>query len=298
MLTQIPYLGEISALATAFIWGLAVILFKKSGETVHPIGLNLVKNLLAVVLILITMVFIQQTFPQPVSSRDYWLLILSGALGIGISDTLFFMCLNRLGAGLTAIIDCLYSPFVIGLSILWLKETLSLFQIFGVLLIILAILVATQKKGRAGLSTRDLFWGIFFGVLAMVTVAVGIVVIKPILSRSPLLWVSLVRFAGGVGVLILVLLFHPRRRSILTSIIGVKSWGYTLSGSFVGAYLALIIWLAGMKFTQVSTAAALNQTSSVFVFIFAALILKEPINLQRTAGIVMAVAGVFMVTFG
>ena len=53
---------------------------------------------------------------RPVPFDDYLLVLVSGALGIGIADTLFFKCLNTLGAGLTAIIDCLYSPFTIGLS--------------------------------------------------------------------------------------------------------------------------------------------------------------------------------------
>jgi drug/metabolite transporter (DMT)-like permease len=298
MSATIPHIGEIYALTTAFIWGLAVILFKKSGETVHPIALNLFKNLMAVVLIIITILLGGNTILHTAEMRDYWLLVLSGALGIGISDTLFFMCLNRLGASLTAIVDCLYSPSVILLSIFWLGESLSAMQLIGVGLIILAIIIATQKKGRAGISPKNLFWGILFGVLAMFTVAVGIVLIKPVLSRSPLLWVSLVRFSGGVAVLLIVLAFHRQRKVILKSILSTKSWGYTLSGSFVGAYLALIIWLAGMKYTQASTAAALNQTSSVFVFVFAALILKEPINLQRLAGIITAIGGVFLVTFG
>ena len=47
-----------------------------------------------------------------------------------------------------------------------------------------------------------------------------------------------------------------------------------------------------------STAAALNQTSNIFVFIFAALMLKEAINREKIIGIVMGMAGVFLVTFG
>jgi drug/metabolite transporter (DMT)-like permease len=73
---------------------------------------------------------------------------------------------------------------------------------------------------------------------------------------------------------------------------------YLISSSFLGAYLAMILWLAGMKFTMASIAAALNQTSNIFIFIFAAIFLKEPITPRRTAGIVLGVAGAFMVTFG
>ena len=71
-----------------------------------------------------------------------------------------------------------------------------------------------------------------------------------------------------------------------------------LPGSFLGAFLALILWIAGMKYTQASTASALNQTSSIFVFVLAAIFLKEPINRIRVIGIILAFAGVIMVCFG
>ncbi|MBU1653002.1 DMT family transporter [bacterium] len=292
-----PGFGEMMALATAIIWAVAVILFKKSGEVVHPVGLNLFKDLLAVILLLPTLYLFGETLFYDAPAADYALLLFSGALGIGISDTLLFMCLNRLGAGLTAIVDCFYAPSIIALSIVWLGESLTFWQIIGTLMIISAIITAIEKDGAGTVKRKDLILGVIFGILAMITVAVSIVAVKPLLERSPLFWVSEIRLLGGVIMLLIILLFHPERRKISLSMISVERWGYTLSGSFVGAYVALVFWLAGMKFTQASTAAALNQTSSIFVFIFAYIFLKEPINLRRLLGIFLAVSGAFLVLF-
>jgi drug/metabolite transporter (DMT)-like permease len=294
---NIPYLGETMALAAAAAWAFAVILFKKSGETVHPIALNLFKNILAFILFLITMYVMGQSLNYPATTGEYLLLIASGILGIGISDTLFFQCLNRLGAGLTAIVDCLYSPFIIGLSLIWLGDSLSVWQIVGVVMIISAVLTVAGKKGGTQVSRRDAVLGFIYGALAMATMAVGIVMIKPLLNRSPLLWVTEVRLAAGIAVLLIYLLLHPSRRRIVASVGSVRQWGYTFSGSFIGAYLAMLFWIAGMKFTQTSIAAALNQSNNIFIFILAAWFLKEPINRQRVIGIILAVAGSLLVTF-
>jgi len=292
-----PGFGEIFALSCAIIWAVAVILFKKSGEVVHPVGLNLFKDILAVILLLPTIYLFGETLFYDAPAADYWLLLFSGALGIGISDTLLFMCLNRLGAALTAIVDCFYAPSIIALSIVWLGESLTFWQIVGTIMIISAIITAIEKNGGGKVPRKDLILGIIYGLLAMMTVAVSIVSVKPLLERSPLFWVSEIRLVGGVIVLLIILAFHPQRRRITRSMLSVDRWGYTLSGSFVGAYVALVMWLAGMKFTQASTAAALNQTSSIFVFIFAWIFLKEPINFRRTVGIVLAVSGAFLVMF-
>ena len=295
---MIPHLGEAAALTAALAWASAVILFRKSGETVHPVALNMFKNSLAFVLFLLTMAVTGDTLLRQTTLNEYLLLTASGIIGVGISDTMFFMSLNRLGAGLSAIVDCLYSPFIIGLSVLFLSEVLSGLQIIGVVMIISAVLSATHAKSISEVGRSNLIWGLFWGALAMGTLAVSIVMIKPLLERSPLLWVTEIRLLGGIIALAFILMVYPKRRAVIRSIISVKGWVYTLSGSLVGAYLATLLWLAGMKYTQASTAAALNQTSNIFVFILAALLLREGITLRRLIGIIIGVSGTFLVTFG
>ncbi len=290
-------MGETCALVTALIWAFSVILFKKSGESFHPIALNLFKNILALVLLLSTMYILGETICRDAPATEYVLLLVSGALGIGISDTLFFKSLNLLGAGLSAIVDCLYAPFIIGMSMFWLDERLSIWQFVGVAMIVSAVLTATSKNHTGNLHRRDLWWGVFFGAAAMAVNAVGIVMVKPLLGRTPLLWVCFFRLVGGMAVLGIVVLFHSGRREVLKTLALRKGWKYAIPGAFFGTYIALLLWLAGMKFTQASIASALNQTSNIFVFVFAALFLREPINRQRTIGIVLGVAGALLVTF-
>lgn len=294
----IPYLGESLALLTAVIWATAVILFKKSGDSVHPIGLNLFKNLLAVMLFVPTILLFGEKLLYPAPLNDYLLLLGSGALGIGLADTLYFQCLNRVGAGMTAIIACLYSPFVIGLSVIWLDESLSLVQLLGVGLIIAGVIVASPRNGKHPSDRRTLLTGVMFGVLSVAGTAIGIVMAKPVLDHSPLLWVTMTRLMGGVIVLCLFLLFHPRRKAILSSLLVRSGRIYTVSSSFVGAYLAMFVWLAGMKYTQASTASALNQTSNIFIFLLAALFLNERVTAAKLSGILLGVGGAILVTLG
>lgn len=297
MSESIPYLGEALSLLTAVTWGLAVVLFRKSGETTHPIALNLFKDTLAVILFIPTIYIVGGNLFYEASANDYLLLIISGILGIGLADTLFLKSLNLLGASLTAIVDCAYAPMVLWLSFIWLGERLSVFQMIGVALIIFALFTSAGKKGRVQINRHDLTLGLFLGVFSLACMAVGIVMVKPILNRAPILWVTEWRLIGGVVSLVCFLAFYSKRRDVISTLFNSKGWAYTISSSFIGAYLAMMFWLAGMKFTQVSIAASLNQTSNIFIFMFGALLLKEPINRQRIVGIILGVAGSFLVTF-
>ena len=163
IISSVPYAGEFFALLTAITWAFGVVLFKKSGETAHPVGLNLFKNIMALLLILPAMLLLGESLILPVSKADYLLALASGALGIGIADTLFFKSLNLLGAGFSAIIDCLYSPFTIGLSVLWLGDHLSLLQICGAIMIVSAVLTATNMRHHMSVSPSEFVAGTIWG---------------------------------------------------------------------------------------------------------------------------------------
>jgi drug/metabolite transporter (DMT)-like permease len=297
-MSSIPYFGELLALSTAVVWAVAVILFKKSGESVHPIALNLFKNVLAASLMLPTIYLLGESLGRPAGAHDYLILLVSGTVGIGFADTFFFMGLNILGAGLSAIIGCLYVFYVISLSLLYLNESLSLWQVAGVLLIISAVLGVTSGKWAVGIPRKDLLRGIFWAALAQLLNAVGIVMAKTVLEHSPLAWAMEWRLFGGIAVLTVVMMMRRDRRSLFASLARTRHWIYVLSSSWFGAYASPLLWLGGFKYAQASTAAALNETSNIFVFVFAAIFLREPITSARVIGIVLAVAGVYLVTFG
>lgn len=297
-MTGIPYIGELFALAAPLCWSFAVILFRVTGLSVPPLALNLFKNLLALVLFGATLLLLGSHPDHAVAGRDIWLLIVSGAIGIGISDTLFFMTLNRVGAGLQAIINTFYSPSIILMSVLFLGERLTPWQFVGVALILAAVLAVSRMRGPKGQhDARTLALGITFGVLASLTQAVSIVMIKPMLEDSPLIWANSWRLVGGVGMSLVLFPLLPRWKQAMGAMKKWSVWKVMLPASVLGSYVSLMFWLGGMKYTQASTASALNQTSTLWTFVLAAWLLKEPVTWKRLLGLILGVAGVALVTF-
>jgi drug/metabolite transporter (DMT)-like permease len=296
---HLPHLGEILALASAVVWAVAVILFRVSGKDVHPIGLNLFKNMFALLLLLLVMPVLHKPFFQPATLTQIGLLFLSGFLGIAVSDTLFFMSLNILGASLAAIVDCCYSPFVIILSSVFLSERLNSWQLSGVLLIITAVLtIARKSRGENGrLSRKNLIRGIILGILAMLFVAIGIVLVKPMLYGVEIFWATGVRLIGGtLGVLAFIPL-HPKRREVLRPLIDLSNWKAMVPASFFGSFLSLLFWMGGMKYAFASVAAILNQMNTIIVFILAAVFLKEKATPWKIVAVALAFIGAFLASY-
>lgn len=288
-------MGEFFALACGLAWAFAVILFRKSGETVSPLALNLFRVTVSSVLFLGALLATGRPLLEQAPWADYGILAASGVIAIAISDTLFHMCLNRVGAGISAIVDTFYSPFILVLAFFMLGETMGTVQVVGMVFILAGILTATRVQPPRGMGRSALVRGILLGVAAMATLAFGIVLAKPVLERSDVLWATAVRQFGSFLVLAPAALIHPDRRAIWGVLRPQGSWRYSLPGTVLGSFLALILWIAGMKHIPAGKAAVLNQTSTIYILLLAALLLKEPFTRRKAVASGLAILGVLLV---
>lgn len=291
-----PFAGEILSASCALFWAVAVLLFKKSGELVGPITLNLFKNVVGATLLAITLLLRPAPLMPPgVPLLDLLTLFASGVIGIAIADSLFLASLNRLGAGRSAIVDCLYSPFVVLCAWLYLGEPLGVSLLVAVGLMVSAILLGAWMPNDDGTPVADpraLHIGVLMGVGSMFLMAVGIVLAKPVLNRSDPLWATEVRLMGGLAFLaVQTVLSRPLRAEAARVLVPGPSWRVLIPAALIGTYLALILWTAGMTWTRTGTASVLNQLSNVFVLLLAWPFLGERITWRKAGAIGLGLLG-------
>ncbi|MEM7244933.1 MAG: DMT family transporter [Acidobacteriota bacterium] len=289
--------GEACALASALVWSVGVILFKRS-EEVSPQGINLFKNLFGLLLFIPTLLLLGLSVDWDRASADWWALAISGALGIGIADTMIFMALRRLGASLLAIADCSYAPTMVLLAIFWLNEPYSVYLFLGGALVVGGVYLAVAEKTPGALPPRnDLIIGGLLGMTGIVAMGIGVMLVKPIVERADasIIEVTLVRLSFGVLTQVAWIALVPSQRSALKVFSARSVWPTLIPASILGVYVAMMLWLGSFKWANASVASVLHQISSVFTVILAWLILKEPMTRRRALGTALAVGGAILV---
>jgi drug/metabolite transporter (DMT)-like permease len=134
------------------------------------------------------------------------------------------------------------------------------------------------------------------GVGASIAQAISIVVIKPYMGDWPLFWMTSWRMAGGLLASVLILPLLPTRSRNLSSLADRSTWIHMIPGILLGTFLSLLFWMGGFKYADASTAAALNQMSTLFTFVLAIVILREPVTKRGLAGLTLGFLGALLVT--
>ncbi len=285
-------LGEICALAAALCWSVSLVLFKRT-EQVSPQGLNLFKNVVAIALLALTLAVLGRGFDTTRPAGDWLRLVASGVLGIAIADTLVFMALRRLGAGLLAVVDCAYAPTIVCLSVFALHEQVGAQFAFGAALVLGGVLAAALE--RRGPAQPKVLGGVLLGLTGIVAMGVGVILAKPVLARGDLVEVTIIRLVAGVAGQLVWMAAVPAERDALTVLRPSRSWRTLVPAAVLSSYLSMLLWLGGFKWAPASRAAVLNQLTTVFTIVLARVFLGEALPLRRALAAVAAIAGALMV---
>jgi len=289
-------IGKIFALLCAIIWAIAVILFKKSGEKLSPMSLTLYKTIIAIILIF-PLIFLENITNNIsiLSLSEYLPLIASGILGIAIADSLFFKSLNMIGAGLTAIVDCVYSPITMFLSFLFLSEKITLSMIFGSILVATAVLIGAYQKDNNNLEIKHTIIGIIYGITGIILMVISVILMKPILAKTSIFFVTEIRMITGLFGIIILILFRKNRKKLFKSAFKKSNFKYALPASILGNVIAMSLWVAAFKLTDINSATILNQTNTIFIIILASLFLNEKFTSRKFISLFLALSGTIIV---
>ncbi len=286
--------GELAALSGALFWAIASVIYRRVGEHIPPLELNLLKGILALVMLALTLLLVGE-LPAGLELSAVGLLLLSGAIRIGLGDTAFFESLAYLGPRRTLLLGILAPPLAAVLALLFLGEHLTLGGWAGLLVTVLGVAwVVTERVPGREETPQHLLRGIGFGLLATLAQASGVVLSRAAYVRtsaSPQ-WGAFLQLAAGTLTLLIwiPLARQPLGRWRQEGQMG-PLWGWLLLAVFLGTYLTIWLQQVSLALTSAGIALALYSTSPLFVLPLVSWT-GEKVSLRAVLGAVVALAGV------
>jgi len=279
-------------------------IFRRPIEIFGARRINLAKCGVAAVFQGLTVVLLGQAgvlWTAPVKSLAF--IAVSGLVGLVLGDTALFAATARIGVHRTLLLQTLAPVFTAIVAATWQGEHPTLTQGAGSLLILggVALVVAPGRRSR-GVTPSGIAWGtgvgIALGVLAAMGQGVGLVLAKVGMHDVPILPASFLRLATAAVGLAVIGALSTRRAATTDARRDSRVLARVLIATFLGAYVALFLMMAGVAMAPASIAAVLLSTGPVFSLVLESVVERRPVKLRGVAGTLLAILGVAVLTVG
>ena len=289
--------GDLYAIGAGFFWSFSVILMRISGFTIPPLPLTFFKSFVAIIGFVVVLLCVGDPLFPAYDGMTWLRLVVSAVLGISIADTLFAAALNRLGASLQALADCIYAPSVAFVGFLLFGEGMTAWELIGGALVISGVFVGLVKTKEID-DPRDLLVGTLLAAGSHVIMALGILMVRDVIREGSLVWIAAFRFIVATAALGLFALARGQKDVITMGFVRRDTWKHTIPMALLGPFLATLFWIAGFKYETPGRVAIYNQMSTVFIILLAWLVLKERMTTRKLTGVALAIAGALLVARG
>ena len=283
------------ATLAALCWAIASLISADVTRTIGGLAFNRLR-LFFVSIILISYTFYLDTW-DTISQEFLITILLSGIIGIFLGDTLLFIALQKIGPRRNNILFSLAAPFTVILNIIFLNEIMSLINLLGCIMVFFGVVVAIaygdsrDQNHRWEIVEGRLFLGVIFGIGAALCQAIGLIMMKPVLSlgADPIASASLRTL---ISCIFLSFTFFINYEIFNTKTsLSLKIIGQSILSGFLGMALGMSLLLISLKYADAGIVATLSSTSPIMILFLIWLLTKKIPTIGAWIGTILAIVG-------
>ncbi len=295
--------GEMYALFAALLWVFGAMLFETLGKKNGATTVNFLRLLLGFIFLSIFTLF-SRGFLLPIDADLHsWLwLLLSGIVGFAIGDLFLFKALVMIGARISMLIMTLAPPTAAILGWLILGETLSPFQLIGMVVTLFGIaIVILQRQDKNSNNTEKNgqkfkypLIGILMAVIGALGQGTGLVLSKLGMKDYNPFAATQIRIIAGLFGLGIIISFSKKWKTVLKPVTNIRTMSLLSLGAVLGSFLGISFSLLAIKYTNTGVASTIMAIQPILLIPASMVIFKEKVNFTEVIGALVAVSGIVL----
>ena len=288
--------GELAAVATAFLWTLSVLAWTSAGRYVGALAVSFLRLAIACVFLAVYGRLVRGLWlPSDAASTTWLILGLSGFAGFFLGDLFLFKALLLIGPRLSLLMQSLTPPLVAIISWLALGHGLAArhWLAMAVTLAGVAWVVLERPDGHApAYPPHRRRQGIWLAALGAAAQGIGYVLSKEGMGDYDAVAATFIRVFGAMaGYLVLITLL--RRWPIMAAAAGhARAMTIMTLGAAVGPFLGVALSMVALRHCHAGVAATIFGTIPVLILPFVILLYREHVSLRAAGGAILSVLGV------
>ena len=279
----------------ALCWAVASLISADVTRKIGGLAFNRLR-LFFVSIMLIGYTFYLDTW-NTINHEFLFTILFSGIIGIFLGDTLLFIALQKIGPRRNNILFSLAAPFTVILNIIFLNEIMSTINLIGCIIVFFGVVVAIaygnskDKNHRWEVVEGNIYLGVSLGIGAALCQAIGLIMMKPILTMGadPIASTAL---RTTISFVFLAFTFFLNYKIFNTKTnLSFKIVGQSILSGFLGMALGMSLLLIALKYADAGIVATLSSTSPIMILFLIWLLTKKIPTTGAWIGTVLAIIG-------
>ncbi len=290
--------GELAAVGTALLWTLSALAWTSAGRRIGVVSVCVIRLVMAgLLLALYGQLTRGLALPVDASTRQWWILGLSGWLGFFVSDLCLFKAFQVIGPRLSLLLLSLTPPTATIISWVFLADRLAARQWLAMSVTLAGIVWVVLERRPAEESPYPpghLRLGMFLGVAAAASQAASTVLGRCGIGDYDASAATFVRILGGMAGYLVMVTLLGRWPQILVATLHRRAMGIVCLGVLVGPFAGVILFMIALRHCHAGVVLTIVATMPVLILPFSILLYRERVSLRAVGGALISVAGVAM----
>lgn len=290
-----PAFGAVWALLSALVWTLIGVSARALAPHFNALSVNMLRSAVGGVMLGVVVLAIGGVGNLGAVSAWAWVLLtVSVITAFAIGDTAFFESTKTIGLARAMTISMIYPLIASGLGVWLLGERITAPVAAGTLVTLAGLaLIVSDRAPAGGPASGETRRGLGLALLSAVVWGVSPVMMTPAIREVDPVSIQAVRLPLAAGVLWVT----PWARGAGARV--RRDWrtvGPLLLA--IGALTALsaVTWVAALKYAGITVTTVLSSTSPLFAIPIGLVAFGERVSARAVAGILLAVAGIVLLS--
>jgi len=289
------HLGEIAALVTALCWTITAVAFESAGKRVGSISVNLIRLVIALLLISVFNLFTRgMMLPLDASSSTWFWLFISGTVGFVIGDLFLFQAFVLIGSRLSMLIMSAVPPITAITGFIMMGERITLAGLTGMLLTIsgIALVILTRNPENKMVKFSYPVRGLIYAFIGALGQAFGLVFSKFGMGSYNPFAATQIRIIAAIIGFALVITITKNWKNIYSAMKDIKAIKYITIGSVFGPFIGVSLSLLAVQHAPTGIVSTITSITPILIIPMSIIIFKEKVLPREIFGAIITLGGV------
>lgn len=287
--------GEYAALTVAIVWTATAILFEIATKRIGVLPVNMIRLIIAFFMLGVISTFATGHFlPVEATSRQWFLLSVSGLIGFVFGDWCLFKAFELTGSRLSMLVMASNPAMAAVMGYFFLTEKLGIISVTAMLVTFVGIVIAVMARNASGGKHKVSFIGILYGLGGALGQAGGLIFSKMGMGDYNAFAATEIRVIAATIGFGIIIIYKKQVSFVIQSFTDKRVIYHLLVASFLGPTIGVGLSLYALQHANTGVASSIMSIVPVLIIIPSVLFLKQKVSIGEVAGAVVSTVGVIL----